>query len=134
MSHSPATDVLVPAMLSITAQSIRTYAELTDDFNPLHLDSKFAATTPMGRVIAHGTLSMCLLWQCLHRNFQAAMLAEIQLDIRFLKPVFIGDTLTASGERIASDQDAESDSAAGWRVWVRGDDGQDRIAGELRIG
>ncbi|MVW70992.1 MaoC family dehydratase [Bordetella sp. 15P40C-2] len=125
---------LQPARLSVTADAIRTYAELTDDFNPLHLDSAFAAKTPMGRVIAHGTMSLCLLWQCLHKNFDATRLAQSHLDIRFLKPVFIGETLHASGELAPGTLEAsESPAPRGWRVWVRGDDDQDRLAGVLHI-
>nr|WP_231494588.1 MaoC family dehydratase [Bordetella petrii] len=113
--------------LTVTAQAIRAYAELTDDFNPLHLDEAFAARTPMGRVIAHGTLSVCLLWQWVHQNFDADIFGDLQLDIRFVKPVYIGDQLTANG------QPREGEPRC-WDVWVRGPDGTDRVAGTLRPG
>ncbi|GAB3329310.1 MaoC family dehydratase [Bordetella tumulicola] len=114
------------ATLLITEQAIRTYAELTNDFNPLHLDSDFAAQTPMGRVIAHGTLSLCLLWQAVYRNFRAADIASLELDVRFIKPVFIGDSITAGIT-------PNADTPGGWRVWVRNQDGQDCVAGEMRF-
>jgi len=110
--------------LPVTAQAIRAYAELTGDFNPLHLDEEFAASTPMGRVIAHGTLSLCLMWQWVHQSFPADAYKGLQLDVRFVKPVFVGDLLTAGGQPQAGKPHC-------WDVWVRAQDGSDRVAGEL---
>lgn len=113
--------------LAVTAQAIRAYAELTDDFNPLHLDEEFAARTPMGRVIAHGTLSVCLMWQWVHQNVKPVPPGELSLDVRFVKPVYIGDLLSAGGQ-------PRPDAPGGWDVWVRGADGTDRVVGTLTAG
>lgn len=110
--------------LTVTQATIAAYAELTDDFNPIHLDAEFAAKTSMGRPIAHGTMSLCLLWQCLGSSFPAQALETMQLDIRFVKPVYIGDQLTAGGEAVGG-------ASGQWNVWVRGQDGTDRIVGVL---
>lgn len=112
--------------LTVEMESIRTYAELTDDFNPIHLDPAFAATTPMGDVIAHGTMSVCLLWQAIFRNFDAAAVATAELDVKFVKPVRIGDVLQAGGE-------ADAENPLLYAVWVRAGDGADRLAGTLRF-
>ncbi len=114
---------LQTATLKVDAATIRAYAELTDDFNPIHLDPEFAATTPLGGVIAHGTLSVCLLWQALFRSFGERAFDGLDLDIRFIKPVRIGETLLAGG---APGSDGHYD------VWVRADDGSDRVVGTLR--
>ncbi len=108
--------------LVVAAESILAYGELTNDFNPLHVDAEFAARTPMGRQIAHGTMSLCLIFQCIQRNFGGQALADVELDVRFVKPVFIGDTVIAGGE-------ASRERPGQWNVWVRGADGVDRIAG-----
>ena len=110
--------------LCVTAEAIRAYAELTDDFNPIHLDPEFAARTPMGQVIAHGTMSLCLIWQFVERNFGAAALDSLTLDVRFVKPVHVGDVITAGGQ-------PKPDAHGVWSVWVRGADGVDRIVGDL---
>lgn len=112
--------------LPVTAEAIRSYAELTDDFNPLHLDEEFAARTPMGRVIAHGTLSLCLMWQWVHRNFDAGVFTGLRLDVRFVKPVYVGDLLTVDGQ-------PREDEPHCWDVRVRAQDGADRVFGELRM-
>lgn len=126
MDHTPSSATLTPSSLTVTSQCVLTYAELTSDFNPLHVDPEFAARTPMGRQIAHGTMSLCVLFQCIARNLGAAALASMDLDVRFVKPVFIGDVVTASGS-------ASAEHAGQWNVWVRGDDGSERIVGVLRL-
>jgi len=118
---------LQTATLKVDAETIRAYAELTDDFNPIHLDPAFAAATPMGGVIAHGTMSLCLLWQALFRSFGDRAFDGLDLDIRFVKPVRVGETLCAGG---APSTDAGADGC--YDVWVRGDDGSDRVVGRLR--
>lgn len=115
---------LRPVSLTVTEDIIRSYAELTDDFNPIHLDPAFAATTVMGRPIAHGTLSLCLLWQCLQRNFGARALLNLDAQLRFVKPIYVGDVVTAGSQ-------ASDSVPGGYEVWVRGQDGSDRIVGSV---
>jgi 3-hydroxybutyryl-CoA dehydratase len=110
------------ATLKVDAATIRAYAELTDDFNPIHLDPEFAAATPLGGVIAHGTLSVCLLLQALFRSFGERAFDGLDLDIRFIKPVRIGETLLAGGEPGGDGH---------YNVWVRANDGSDRVVGTL---
>jgi 3-hydroxybutyryl-CoA dehydratase len=125
MNHLPET--LAPARLTVTPAFVTAYAELTQDFNPIHLDAEFAAKTPMGSVIAHGTMSIGLIWQSLERSIGAGALAGAQLDIRFVKPVRLGETLIASG-RLRADADRS------YEVWVRAaPDGADRLAGSLSL-
>ncbi len=114
------------ASLTVTEDTIRAYAELTNDFNPIHVDAAFAARTPMGRPIAHGTMSLCLIWQCLQRNFGGQALADLDLQVRFVKPVYIGDVVTAGGR--------PSEGTPGqYDVWVCGSDGSERIVGTVTL-
>jgi 3-hydroxybutyryl-CoA dehydratase len=117
---------LRPVHLKVTPQAVRAYAELTDDFNPLHLDAEFAAKTPMGRPIAHGTMSLCLIWECLQRNLGPQVFDDLALDVRFVKPVFMDDELTAGGE-------LSIETPHLYQVWVRGQDGSDRIVGTVNV-
>jgi len=112
--------------LTADADVIRAYGELTDDFNPIHIDPEFAAGTPMGGCIAHGTMSICLLWQSLFRSLGDAAAQHVELDVRFVKPVRVGETIHAGGE-------LEPGDSACYRVWVRGDDGVDRLVGTARL-
>jgi len=94
-----------------TAEFAKTLAEsdlamfcaISGDFDPIHVDEEYAGRTVFGRRIAHGILSMSLLStvsaiisrRAVERGSQGASVSMGFDRIRFLKPVFIGDTLTA---------------------------------------
>jgi len=109
-------NILAPAALQVDRQAILAYARITGDFNPIHVDPEFAARTPLGGVIAHGTLSLNLIWQSLAATFGSEALRGAAIDIRFTKPVREGDRVEAGGRRSA-------DAPGRFDVWVRNQDG-----------
>ncbi|CAB5515903.1 MaoC family dehydratase [Achromobacter anxifer] len=120
------TPTLETVSMTVTQADIDLYAELTNDFNPLHVDPAFAAATPMGGTIAHGTLSVNLIWQSLARTFGAAALERFDLDIRFLRPLHAGGLITAGGEGLA-------DAPGRYEVWVKDANGGALIAGQVAL-
>ncbi|MBX5492329.1 MAG: dehydratase, partial [Chloroflexi bacterium] len=50
----------VTARRTITEHDVMTFAGLSGDFNPLHTDALYAATTPYGERIAHGLLTLAI--------------------------------------------------------------------------
>lgn len=110
---------LPPVSRVIGRDEILAYAGITGDFNPVHVDEAFAAATPFGKPIAHGMLSLNLLWQSLRRGLGAA--APISLDVRFVRPVLSGTCVTAGGT-------ARGDGP-GYDVWVRDEGGEPVIVG-----
>jgi 3-hydroxybutyryl-CoA dehydratase len=80
---------------TITDDDVRRFAELSLDSNPLHLDDDFAATTPFGRRIAHGMLPASLISAVLGTRLPGPGCIYLKQDLRFLAPVFIGETVTA---------------------------------------
>lgn len=112
---------LIESSLTVDDALIRRYAAMTADGNLLHLDPSFAAATPMGGIIAHGTLSLAPLWQALERTLGFEALAGVVLDIRFKRPVRPGDVITAGGTRR---RDGRS-----FDVWVEARDGTRVIEG-----
>ena len=119
-------DTLTPVALTVDRQAILVYAEITGDFNPIHVDPEFAATTPLGGVIAHGTLSLNLIWQSLAATFGSAALRGAAIDIRFSKPVREGDIVEAGGRRSA-------DAPGRFDVWVKNRDGIAVIEGTATL-
>lgn len=83
------------ATRTITEADIRTFAELSGDTNPLHLDPEFARTTVFGEPIAHGLLGLSvasgLAWQT--GLVQGTADAFIGLEWKFRAPIRIGDTV-----------------------------------------
>ena len=46
---------------TVTADDVKTFAELTGDYNPLHFDESFVAKTRFGRLVVQGGLTTGLL-------------------------------------------------------------------------
>ena len=111
--------------ITITQERIGRYAEITEDWNPLHVDEAFARTTAFGGVIAHGMLSLNLAWELLREIHGDEGLADVELTVRFKKPVRQGDTVRARARR-------EADAAGGWEVWIENQAGDAVIAGHAR--
>jgi 3-hydroxybutyryl-CoA dehydratase len=94
---------LTETTLTADAEAIRLYAEITNDFNPLHVNADFAAKTPFGRPIAHGTMSLALVWEAIGATFGDAARPG-KAEIRFSAPVREGDVVTARGELVDADR------------------------------
>ena len=80
---------------TITDEDIRTFAALTGDHNPIHLDDEYAATTRFGRRIAHGMLSAALISAVLANKLPGRGSVYLSQSLKFLAPVYPGDTVTA---------------------------------------
>jgi len=88
---------------TITEADIMEFAKLTGDDNRIHTDPEFSKTTPFGKQIAHGLLglsfSLGLIWQTGALDGTVLAFREVK-DWKFVKPVFIGDTIYAELETI----------------------------------
>lgn len=81
----------------VTDEIIRKFAEVSGDYNPIHLDEEFAKTTRFGRRIAHGMLSGAFISAVLGYEFRERKIVYLSQTMKFTAPVFIGDTVTAAG-------------------------------------
>jgi 3-hydroxybutyryl-CoA dehydratase len=106
--------------------SMKKFADLSNDYNPIHIDREFAATTPMKGLIAHGPMATIMLWQSLYKTLGAGTLQRVSLELRFLKPVRENDTATAGG-------DARSAESGCYDVWVRNQNGEAIVQGTARL-
>ncbi len=113
---------LKPSSRHVDFESILNYADVTNDYNPVHVDKEFAAKSPMGGIIAHGTMSVALIWQALKNTLGVEALNRINLEIRFVRPVRIDDTVTGGGE-------LQAGSSNVYDVWVKNQKGEDVIRG-----
>ena len=85
---------------------VEKFAELTGDRNPLHVDEAFAARTRFKRRIAQGILSASLISTCIGMHLPGTGAIYLDQTLRFLKPVYVGDTvtLTATVSHIRADK------------------------------
>lgn len=80
----------------ITDAVVRAFAELSGDFNPIHLDEEFAAQTRFGKRIAHGMISGALISAVLGYEFKERKVVYLAQTLKFVAPVFLDDTVTAT--------------------------------------
>lgn len=83
---------------TVTEADVVNFAGVTGDFNPLHMDAEYAGATRFGQRVPHGqlifVLSLGLAERCIVPLFQAGVVAFYGVDkLRFVKPVFMGDTI-----------------------------------------
>lgn len=78
----------------ITDELIRAFADLSGDYNPIHLDENFARTTRFGRRIAHGMISGAFISAVLGYEFKERKIVYLSQTMKFTAPAFLGDTIT----------------------------------------
>lgn len=78
--------------------AVRAFAEVCGDFNPLHMDEEYAKTTIFGGRIAHGALSASYLSAVLGNQLPGPGAIFLEMNMRFRRPVRIGETVTARVE------------------------------------
>jgi 3-hydroxybutyryl-CoA dehydratase len=81
---------------TVTAGDIDTFAALSGDTNPVHLDQAYAETTPFKARIAHGMLSVGFISAVLGTKLPGPGAVYMSQTLRFKAPVKIGDTVTAT--------------------------------------
>jgi acyl dehydratase len=83
---------------TITEADIILHAGQTGDFYPHHMDAEWMATQPAGQRIAHGTLVLSVAVGMTAGDINPESMSYGYDRIRFIAPVFIGDTITATAE------------------------------------
>jgi acyl dehydratase len=81
---------------TITETDVMSYAYLSGDLNPIHVDEEFAKTTPFGRRLAYGQLVTILAAGMRTRLglLEGTAIAMLETRARYSRPVFIGDTIS----------------------------------------
>lgn len=85
---------------TVTEYDIYTFAGVTGDFNPVHVNAEFAKQTIFKERIAHGMLSAGFISAVIGTALPGANAIYMGQELRFLAPVKIGDTVTATVEVI----------------------------------
>jgi 3-hydroxybutyryl-CoA dehydratase len=88
---------------TVTEKDIASFAEVTGDNNPVHLDEAYAAATPFKTRIAHGMLSAGYISAVIGTRLPGPGAIYIGQNLRFKRPVKIGDAVTATATITAID-------------------------------
>jgi 3-hydroxybutyryl-CoA dehydratase len=95
---------------TVSESDIYLFAGITGDLSPNHVNAEYMKATRYGRIIAHGVLLMGYMSNCSTRIIEQVKRPAVSLGydrVRFLKPVFVGDTVTVVYE--VTEQDAENE-------------------------
>ena len=84
--------------LTLDAEKVQTFADLTGDYNPLHFDESFTAKTKFKRLVFQGGLTTGLLHALVAMEMPGPGTVFLSQNWKFTAPVFIGDTITAEAE------------------------------------
>jgi 3-hydroxybutyryl-CoA dehydratase len=78
---------------TVTENEVEAFAWATGDTNPVHLDEDYARRTRFGRRIAHGMLIGSYISTLLGTEFPGPGTIYMSQSMKFLRPVFLGDTV-----------------------------------------
>lgn len=88
------------ATVEITAERIEAFADATGDFNPIHMDEEYASNSVFKKRVAHGVLLTGIVSGILGTKLPGLGTVAREMDAKFSRPAFIGDTVTAEIELV----------------------------------
>jgi 3-hydroxybutyryl-CoA dehydratase len=95
---------------TVSESDVYLFAGITGDLDPNHIDEEYSRKTSLGHRVAHGALIVGYTSAASSRvlqDFERPMVSVGYDRIRFLKPVFFGDTITIDYEITAVDRERE---------------------------
>ena len=82
---------------TITHQDMRTFATLSGDYNPLHLDDAFAKTKGFDGAVVYGALITAKISQLIGMRLPGRDSVWSSIALQFRKPLYVGDIAQAEG-------------------------------------
>ena len=83
---------------TMTQGNVKTYAEITGDYNPFHFDEGFATKTRFKELVVQGGLTSGILNALAAMDLPGPGTVFMSQNFSYTAPVFIGDTITAEAE------------------------------------
>lgn len=85
---------------TITEADVVNYAGIIADFNPLHVNKEYAEKSMFGQRVVHGMLVASFFSTIVGVCIPGVNALYLSQEAKFIKPTFIGDTITAKAEVI----------------------------------
>lgn len=83
---------------TVSEHDVYAFAGITGDFNPVHINARAAEQSVFGRRIAHGMLCAGFISAVLGMHLPGPGAIYVSQNLRFRKPVYFDDTVTAEVE------------------------------------
>ena len=116
--------------MTVTTEHIEAFARLSGDRNPAHFDDAFARRIGFDGRIAHGAVTASLLSAVLGMDLPGPGSIFLEQRVRFTKPVYPGDRITAG---LIVDNVREDKPIVTLRAVVTNQDGVRVAEGELVV-
>ena len=84
--------------VKFTQADVVKFAEVTGDFNPIHIDAEYAAKTMFKKPIVHGFLSGAVFSKVFGTLFPGEGTIYLSQDMKFLAPIFVEEQYEARFE------------------------------------
>jgi len=84
--------------ITFNQENVNTFAQITGDNNPIHLDAEFAAKTIFGKPIVHGFYSASVFSMVFGTKFPGEGTIYMYQDMKFFAPVFVDQPYKAKFE------------------------------------
>lgn len=84
--------------VSFTQADVVKFAEITGDFNPIHIDEEYAAKTIFKKPIVHGFLSAAVFSKVFGTLFPGEGTIYLSQEMKFMAPVFVNVNYEAQFE------------------------------------
>ena len=84
-----------------TQEDVELFARLSGDHHPAHLDEAYARASRFGVRVVHGMLTASLLSAANALLLGTPGAISVEQTLRFLRPVLVGDAITARSEVVA---------------------------------
>ncbi len=115
---------------TITETDVYMYAGISGDLNPAHINEVVASNSMFKGRIAHGMLVASLISTVLGMHLPGPGSIYIGQELKFLAPVYFGDTITAEVEIIEKNEDK---NRVKLKTTCTNQDGKQVIVGEAKI-
>jgi len=89
-------------MKTFSQAEFDTFARLTGDDNPIHVDPEFSARTRFGRTVAHGMLLYSVICGVISRHFPGA--TQLSQQLKFPAPTYANEPMTISLQVVGRDE------------------------------
>lgn len=91
--------------VTVTPQRVKEFARISGDWNPLHINARFAARTKFKKPIVHGMLLASFFSRLVGMHLPGEQCLYMSQSMKFKKPVYPGARITVSGV-VTAKQDA----------------------------
>lgn len=98
-------DMSVSYSQTITDADVKSFAGISGDHNPIHVDDEYALKSRYQKRIAHGLIAGSFFSALFGTKLPGPGCVYVQQTFSFKRPVYLGDTVTATAKVTSIDLD-----------------------------